>query len=86
MEVTCPADNIPEGFDLDLTGLDVGDSIHFSSITLPEGTKPTITDRDFTIATIAAPSALRSEEGSSDDDEGAEEGEGGGEEKDGDDE
>ena len=62
VEVICPADAIPESFEIDLTGSDVGDSFHISSITLPEGAAPTITDRDFTIATLAAPSALRSEE------------------------
>lgn len=73
VEVHCPADNIPESFEFDLTGLDVGDSVHISAITMPEGVVPTITDRDFTVATIAAPSALRSEESeSADEDEGAE--------------
>jgi large subunit ribosomal protein L25 len=41
----------------------VGDSIHISAVTLPAGVKPAITDRDFTIATIVAPSSLKSEEG-----------------------
>lgn len=62
VEVHCPADDIPEHFVADLTGLDIGDGIHISNITLPEGVTPTITDRDFTIATIATPAALRSEE------------------------
>lgn len=62
VEVTCPADNIPEAFDIDLTDSDVGDSFHISRVTMPDGVTPTITDRDFTIATLAAPSALRSEE------------------------
>ena len=56
VEVNCPADEIPEGFEIDLAGLDIGDSIHASSVTLPEHVTFTITDRDFTIATIAAPS------------------------------
>jgi large subunit ribosomal protein L25 len=55
VEVVCRAGAIPEEFVVDLTGLDVGDSVHISDITLPDGVKPTITDRDFTIATIAAP-------------------------------
>jgi large subunit ribosomal protein L25 len=55
VEVVCRAGAIPEEFVADLTGLEVGDSIHISDISLPEGVKPTITDRDFTIATIAAP-------------------------------
>jgi len=62
VEVTVPADKIPENFEIDLSGLDVGDSIHASAITLPQGVSFTITDRDFTIATVAAPSALRSSE------------------------
>lgn len=62
VEVVCRAGAIPEEFVADLTGLDVGDSIHISDITLPEGVKPTITDRDFTIATIAAPTIAPVEE------------------------
>ncbi len=58
VEVTCPAETIPEQFDADLTGLELGDSIHISAITLPDGVVPTITDRDFTVATIAAPAGL----------------------------
>ena len=56
VEVNCPADEIPDGFEIDLAGLDIGDSIHASSVKLPEHVTFTITDRDFTIATIAAPS------------------------------
>ncbi|MBI1366520.1 MAG: 50S ribosomal protein L25/general stress protein Ctc [Alphaproteobacteria bacterium] len=62
IEVYAPATAIPEYFEADVTGLDIGDAVHISSIKLPEGVTPTITDRDFTVATIAAPSALRSEE------------------------
>jgi large subunit ribosomal protein L25 len=62
IEVFCPADAIPEGFDIDLTGLDIGDGVHISAITMPEGIEPTISDRDFTICTIAAPAGLLSEE------------------------
>ncbi|MCB9946575.1 MAG: 50S ribosomal protein L25/general stress protein Ctc [Rhodospirillaceae bacterium] len=61
IEMACRADAIPETIVIDLAGVDIGDSIHISQITLPEGVRPTITDRDFTIATIAAPSAVRSE-------------------------
>ncbi|MCY6379548.1 50S ribosomal protein L25/general stress protein Ctc [Hoeflea prorocentri] len=71
VEVICPADSIPENFVADLTGLDLGDGIHISKITLPEDVEPTITDRDFTIATIAAPAGLKSEE--QEEAEGAEE-------------
>jgi large subunit ribosomal protein L25 len=62
IELTCPSDNIPEEIRISLAGREVGDSIHISAVTLPEGAKPTI-DRDFTIATLVAPSALKSEEG-----------------------
>lgn len=60
VEVYAPATAIPEVFEIDVTGLDVGDGIHASAIALPKGVTFVITDRDFTIATIAAPSALRS--------------------------
>ena len=55
--VRCPADKIPDHFDVDLTGVEIGDSIHISSIALPEGVTPTITDRDFTVATIVGRAA-----------------------------
>ena len=61
IEVECGAEEIPEHITVDLTGFDLGDSIHISAVTLPAGAKPTITDRDFTVATIAAPSAVKSE-------------------------
>ena len=61
IEVTCLATAIPDGIDIDLTGLESGASIHFSDIALPDGVTPTITDRDFTIATIATSSAERAE-------------------------
>ncbi len=67
IEVSCPADSIPTNLTVNLEGLDIGDSIHFSAITLPEGVNATITDRDFTVVTIAG--AVSSE------DEEAEEGE-----------
>jgi large subunit ribosomal protein L25 len=53
IEVTCPADAIPEYFEFSLEGLEIGRSLHISAITLPEGVKPTIHDRDFTVATVA---------------------------------
>ncbi|MCB1473094.1 MAG: 50S ribosomal protein L25/general stress protein Ctc [Rhodobiaceae bacterium] len=61
IEVTAPADAIPAEITVDLTGLDLGDSLHISAVSLPQGVTPTITDRDFTIATIAAPAGLKSE-------------------------
>ncbi len=63
LELVCEADKIPDEIHIDVTGLDVGDSIHISHVTLPKGSTSAITDRDFTIATIVAPSGLRSEEG-----------------------
>jgi large subunit ribosomal protein L25 len=58
IEVECPATAIPEYFEVDLTGLDIGDSVHISAIALPENVAPTITDRDFTVITIAGSSAV----------------------------
>ncbi len=55
VELKCPAIAIPEKIIVDLEGLNVGDTIHISSISLPEGCFPTITDRDFTVASIASP-------------------------------
>ena len=62
VELSCPADAIPESVEVDLTGTEIGDSIHISAVTLPQGIEPTIKDRDFTIATLVAPSSLKSEE------------------------
>ena len=55
VELLCPATTIPEKIIVDLEGLKIGDSVHISTIKLPDGVTPTITDRDFTIATIASP-------------------------------
>jgi len=63
LELVCESDKIPDDIQIDVTGLDVGDSIHISHVTLPEGSVSAITDRDFTIATLVAPSALKSEPG-----------------------
>jgi large subunit ribosomal protein L25 len=57
----CQVDNIPEQLVVDLNGLDIGDSVHISAVTLPPGSQLAITDRDFTIASIAASSAVREE-------------------------
>ena len=65
LELSCPADSIPESITISCEGFDVGDSIHISAVKLPEGVTSTITDRDFTIATIVAPSGLKSEEAAS---------------------
>ena len=53
VELHVRADSIPDQLDADLSGLDIGDNVKISDITLPDGAEPTITDRDFTIATIA---------------------------------
>jgi large subunit ribosomal protein L25 len=62
LELVCESDKIPDEIALDVTGLDIGDSIHISHVTLPAGSESAITDRDFTIATIVAPSALKQSE------------------------
>lgn len=72
LELVCDSDKIPDDITIDVTGLDIGDSIHISSVNLPAGSVSAITDRDFTIATIVAPSALKSEEGDNETAEAAE--------------
>lgn len=62
IELLCPADAIPAQIEIDLLPYDIGDSIHISQVTLPEGVAPTISDRDFTVATIAAPTVVVEEE------------------------
>lgn len=76
VEVQCTADRIPDGFTIDLTGCEIGDSIHASALALAEGVSFTIADRDFTIATIAAPSVMPVEEEAVEGVEGAEDAEG----------
>lgn len=61
VEMIARADNLPDYLEVDLTGYEINDSIHISQVNVPEGARPTIDDRDFTIATIAAPSAVRAE-------------------------
>jgi large subunit ribosomal protein L25 len=63
LELVCDAASIPDEITISLKGYDVGASIHISAVTLPQGVTSAITDRDFTIATIVAPSALKSSEG-----------------------
>lgn len=60
VELNVNPEEIPEFLEVDLAKVEMGDSIHISSVVLPEGVKPTITDRDFTIATVAAPSSVKS--------------------------
>jgi large subunit ribosomal protein L25 len=61
LELRCSPANIPQAIEIDLTGFEIGDSIHISALNLPEGAE-TITDRDFTIATVAAPTVMTAEE------------------------
>lgn len=72
IEVYAPATAIPESFEVDVASADIGDTIHISAVSMPQGIEPTIQDRDFTIATIAAPSAVRSAEQGEDGDAGDE--------------
>ncbi len=61
IELNCPVEGIPDHLTVSLAGLDIGDSVHISAVAIPEGCRPTITGRDFTIASIAASSAVREE-------------------------
>ncbi|QYJ06016.1 50S ribosomal protein L25/general stress protein Ctc [Qipengyuania flava] len=63
LDLVCDNDKIPGEIEIDVTGKEVGDSIHISEVQLPEGSESAITDRDFTIATLVAPSALKKSEG-----------------------
>ena len=71
VELKVTAGNIPESIVIDLENLEIGDGVNISDVTLPEGSRPMITDRDFVIANIASPSALKSE-GEDEDEDGAE--------------
>src|SRR3990167_3123844 len=79
LELVCDADKIPGEIEIDVTGFEVGDSIHISHVKLPEGSASAITDRDFTIATLVAPSALKRSEAAAGDGAEAEAEEGAGE-------
>ncbi len=70
IEVKCPAGNIPDQIDVDISNMEIGDSIHISEVTLPKDVKPAISDRDFTIATVLASRSSKLAE-----EDGAEEGE-----------
>jgi large subunit ribosomal protein L25 len=61
IEVVCAVEKIPDRIVVDLDGLDIGDSLHIHSVAMPEGVRPVIHERDFTIATISASSAVREE-------------------------
>ena len=62
VELKCPAENIPNDITIDLTGTDIGTSLKISSVKLGENIVPTITDRDFVIATVAAPTIIKEPE------------------------
>ena len=62
VELKCKAENIPENIEVDLGGLDIGTSIRISAVKLPENASLTITDRDFVVATIAAPTIVKEPE------------------------
>tara|TARA_B100000579_G_scaffold396404_1_gene375175 strand:+ start:1282 stop:2037 length:756 start_codon:yes stop_codon:yes gene_type:complete len=62
IELKCPGDSIPNNITIDLTGTDIGTSLKISSVKLPENVVPTITDRDFVIATVAAPTVIKEPE------------------------
>ena len=72
VELNCPAGDIPEKIVVDLDDVKIGDSIHISAITLPEGVTPTITDRDFTVATLQSPGGGVKNEDEDDEDVAAE--------------
>ena len=62
VQLNCLANNIPEELVFDLTGLEIGDTIRISMVKLDEGVQPTITDRDFTVASVAAPTVVKEPE------------------------
>ena len=68
VEVSCTPDLIPNNLVIDLSNSEIGDSLHISAVSLPDGVTPTISDRDFTIATIVAPTVVRDEAASDGDD------------------
>ncbi|MEL6529019.1 MAG: 50S ribosomal protein L25/general stress protein Ctc [Pseudomonadota bacterium] len=72
LDLICKSDAIPDQIEIDVTGKEVGDSIHISEVTLPDGSESAITDRDFTIATLVAPSALKKSETEGEEAEGEE--------------
>lgn len=76
IELNVPADAIPEAIEVSIAALGLGDSVKISDVTLPKGSTPTITDRDFTICAIVAPSALKSSGADADEEEGEEAAEG----------
>jgi large subunit ribosomal protein L25 len=61
IDLVCPVENIPDVLTIDLAGMEIGDTIHITAVKLPEGTRPTVS-RNFTVASIAAPTAVRDEQ------------------------
>jgi large subunit ribosomal protein L25 len=59
IEVNAPANAIPDQLEVDLSGREIGDTVHISQVTLPQGVTPTITDRDFTICSIVPPTVVQ---------------------------
>ncbi|MEQ1889272.1 MAG: 50S ribosomal protein L25/general stress protein Ctc [Alphaproteobacteria bacterium] len=57
VDLICPVDDIPDHIECDISALDIGDGVHISAIKLPEGIRPAIRGRDFTVVTVAAPVA-----------------------------
>ena len=76
VQLNCPANSIPEELVFDLTGLEIGDTIRISMINLAKGVQPTITDRDFTVASVAAPTVVKEPEPQTEGEEAATDGEG----------
>ena len=76
IELKCPAENIPDEIVIDLTGTDIGTSIKISSVKLQENIVPTISDRDFVIATVASPTVIKEPEKPAEGDAAAEGAEG----------
>jgi large subunit ribosomal protein L25 len=62
LQLVCDAAHIPDEIHIDLTGLEIGDTVHISQVKLPQGVKPANEDEDFTVATVVAPSAMKAEE------------------------
>ena len=75
IEVNTPAGSIPDAIDVDVSGLDIGDAVHISAVSLPEGVSPTITDRDFTIVTLQGSRAVIDEAAETDGEAEGEDGE-----------
>jgi large subunit ribosomal protein L25 len=75
IELNCPADGIPEAIEISVAGLDIGDGVHISAVTLPANVTSTIADRDFTIVTITSSAGMQAEREEAEEAERAEAGE-----------